>query len=287
MTKPRKPRRRRRLLAAALVLAALVLFFLWSQNDLTTRTIEVAAPRLPAAFDGLRISLVSDVHGKEFGTDSARLLAAVAEQEPDLIAITGDLVDEAAHLDLVEPLARGLAAIAPTYYVAGNHEWSARLVQEVWEQLEGCGVTVLSNEYRLLERDGATIVLAGMEDANGYADQKTLRQLTEEIRAEQGDPYILLLAHRNNKWEDYVDCQIDLTLCGHAHGGLIRLPFTDGLIGNDRRLFPTYTSGLYALPYGQMVVSRGLGNNPYTFRLFNRPEVPLVVLRAGEGTRNN
>ena len=171
--------------------------------------------------------------------------------------------------------------------MAGNHEWSARLVQEVWEQLEGCGVTVLSNEYRLLERDGATIVLAGMEDANGYADQKTLRQLTEEIRAEQGDPYILLLAHRNNKWEDYVDCQIDLTLCGHAHGGLIRLPFTDGLIGNDRRLFPTYTSGLYALPYGQMVVSRGLGNNPYTFRLFNRPEVPLVVLRAGEGTRNN
>ena len=111
MTKPRKPRRRRRLLAAALVLAALVLFFLWSQNDLTTRTIEVAAPRLPAAFDGLRISLVSDVHGKEFGTDSARLLAAVAEQEPDLIAITGDLVDEAAHLDLVEPLARVLTSL--------------------------------------------------------------------------------------------------------------------------------------------------------------------------------
>lgn len=279
MTKPRR-NRRRGILAAVLTVAALAAFFVWSQSSLTTRTIEAASPRLPAAFDGLRISLVSDVHGKSFGADSARLLETVAGQEPDLIALTGDLVDAADQMELVAPLARGLAAIAPTYYVAGNHEWSAHLVHAVWETLEECGVTVLSNDYRVLERDGARIVLAGMEDANGYADQKTLQQLTEEIRGDLGDPYILLLAHRNSKWPDYVNCQIDLTLCGHAHGGLIRLPFTDGLIGNDRRLFPSYTSGLYPLEYGQMVVSRGLGNNPYTFRLFNRPEAPLVILRT-------
>lgn len=279
MTKPRR-NRRRGILAAVLTVAALAAFFVWSQSSLTTRTIEAVSPRLPAAFDGLRISLVSDVHGKSFGADSARLLETVAGQAPDLIALTGDLVDAADQMELVAPLARGLAAIAPTYYVAGNHEWSAHLVHAVWETLEECGVTVLSNDYRVLERDGARIVLAGMEDANGYADQKTLQQLTEEIRGDLGDPYILLLAHRNSKWPDYVNCQIDLTLCGHAHGGLIRLPFTDGLIGNDRRLFPSYTSGLYPLEYGQMVVSRGLGNNPYTFRLFNRPEAPLVILRT-------
>ncbi len=279
MTKS-NPGRRRPFLAAPLILFALALFFAWSQTGLTQRTIEVADRRLPPEFDGLRISVVSDVHGAQFGAGNSRLLELVAGQSPDLIAITGDLIDRPEHMEMIPDLARGLAEIAPTYYVAGNHEWSSRLVRDVWAALEENGVTVLSNEYRVLTCQGASIVLAGMEDANGYADQKTLRQLTDEIRGGLGDPYLLLLAHRNNKWPDYQACKMDLTLAGHAHGGLIRLPFTDGLIGNDRRLFPDYTSGLYRLEYGQMVVSRGLGNNPYTFRLFNRPEVPLVILRT-------
>ena len=282
MTKRRPMRRRRRFLAAALTILALALFFIWSQNDLTTRVIEVRSARLPAGFDGFRISVVSDLHGAQMGPENARLLTAVAEQAPDIIAITGDLVDEAEHMALVAPLARGLSAIAPTYYVAGNHEWSSHLVREVWAALRENGVTVLSNTYEVLERGGASLVLAGLEDANGYADQKTLYELTDEIRTDLGDPYVLLLAHRNNKWPDYVDCRVDLTLCGHAHGGLVRLPFTDGLVGNDRRLFPDHTSGLYELEYGQLVVSRGLGNNPYTFRLFNRPDLPVVVLRSKE-----
>lgn len=279
MTK-RTPRRRRPFLAAALVIFSLALFFAWSQTSLTWRTLEASSSRLPREFDGLRISLISDVHGAQFGEGNSALLALVAQQQPDLIALTGDLVDRPEHMDMVAPLARGLVAIAPTYYVAGNHEWSARLVKDVWAVLEENGVTVLSNDYRVLTVGGASIVLAGMEDANGYAGQKTLAELTEEIRSALGDPYILLLSHRNNKWPDYQACRVDLTLSGHAHGGLIRLPFTDGLIGNDRRLFPSHTSGLYELEFGQLAVSRGLGNNPFTFRLFNRPEAPLVILRA-------
>lgn len=130
----------------------------------------------------------------------------------------------------------------------------------------------------MLERGGDRIALLGAEDSNGYADQKTIAELSEEVRQEQGDVYKILLSHRNTRIEEYVDAHIDLTLCGHAHGGLIRLPGTDGLIGPHREFFPSYTAGLYDLPYGQLVASRGLGNQFPAFRLFNRPDVPVVVL---------
>ena len=144
--------------------------------------------------------------------------------------------------------------------------------------LEENGVHVLSNTYVMLERGGDRIALLGAEDSNGYADQKTIAELSEEVRQEQGDVYKILLSHRNTRIEEYVDAHIDLTLCGHAHGGLIRLPGTDGLIGPHREFFPSYTAGLYDLPYGQLVASRGLGNQFPAFRLFNRPDVPVVVL---------
>ena len=106
----------------------------------------------------------------------------------------------------------------------------------------------------------------------------TVAQLLDQVRAEQGEVYTILLSHRNNHYAQYAEARADLTLSGHAHGGLIRLPGTDGLIGPKRELWPAYTAGLYDLDYGQMVVSRGLGNQFPCFRLFNRPDVPLVVL---------
>ena len=180
--------------------------------------------------------------------------------------------------EVIPAVASGLAGVAPTYYVTGNHEWAAHAVQELEPLLEENGVHVLSNTYVMLERGGDKIALLGAEDSNGYADQKTIAELSEEVRQEQGDVYKILLSHRNTRIEEYVDAHIDLTLCGHAHGGLIRLPGTDGLIGPHREFFPSYTAGLYDLPYGQLVASRGLGNQFPAFRLFNRPDVPVVVL---------
>ena len=107
---------------------------------------------------------------------------------------------------------------------------------------------------------------------------KTVQELADQVRQEQGAVYEILLSHRNNHYEQYTQARVDLTLAGHAHGGLIRLPGTDGLVGPKRELFPQYTAGLYDLSYGQMVVSRGLGNQFPCFRLLNRPDVPLVVL---------
>lgn len=279
----RYPRRRspwRAVLIAATVLALGALFVWTQQNLIQTEIIDVSAEGLPAAFDGMRIAVVSDIHGKQFGSGSAGLFKKVEQLRPDLIAITGDLVESRAQLTMVPALARGLAEIAPTYYVTGNHEWAARVVPDVLALLQENGVITLSNETVTLEKDGEHLFLMGINDPNGPADQKTLAQQVDELRNTRGEGFILLLAHRNDRTGEYAAAGVDLTLAGHAHGGLVRLPFIGGLIGPGHDWFPSYTAGLYRLSYGQMVVSRGLGNAGRTLRLFNRPHLPLVVLHA-------
>lgn len=282
MTKAAARRRRRRwgclprLLVTLLVLAAAVGWFWWQQNGLSSETISVTSA--PDGFAGYRIAVISDLHGKEFGEDNEKLIDYVRDLEPDLIAVTGDLIHDQDQMAMVRPVAKGLASIAPTYYVTGNHEWAAKVVPELEELLEACGINVLSNEYVMLSEGGDQIALLGAEDSNGYADQMTVGELADQVRQEQGAVYTILLSHRNNHYDQYQQARVDLTLAGHAHGGLIRLPTTDGLIGPKRELWPQYTAGLYDLSYGQMVVSRGLGNQFPCFRLFNRPDVPLVVL---------
>lgn len=275
-----RPRHRglRIFLVLVLVFLAGGLFFYDQQNRIQTETITVTSDRLPAGFDGYRIVQISDLHGKEFGEDNQRLIDYVRDLEPDLIAVTGDLIHDPAQMTMVKSVAKGLASIAPSYYVTGNHEWAAKVVPQLEELLEECGIHVLSNEYVMLTEGGDQIALVGAEDSNGYADQITVGELADRVRREQGDVYTILLSHRNNHYEQYQEARVDLTLSGHAHGGLIRLPGTDGLVGPKRELWPQYTAGLYDLSYGQMVVSRGLGNQFPCFRLFNRPDVPLVVL---------
>lgn len=278
-----KKRRRRAVTVAALVLAlgAGGVWFHWQQTGLDPEVVTISDARLPEEFSGFRVTLVSDVHCAIFGEDNKALLAAVAEQRPDMIAVTGDLLDRF-HTDftMVEPLCSGLAAIAPTYYVTGNHEWGlgGKTVRGLKQVIAACGVTILSNEYKVLRRENASLVVAGIDDPNGYRDQKKLPELMSEIRADMGDPFVLLIAHRNDG-ELYAKCGVDVAVCGHAHGGLIRLPFTDGLISINRTLFPTWTSGAYQLEHGHLVVSRGLGNSGQTFRIFNRPHLPLLVLK--------
>lgn len=263
-----------------LLLLSLLLGFYWSQQNLI-QTEVIEEPGAPEAFNGLRIALISDLHGKEFGEDNQILLEKIKSLHPDFIAITGDLVHETGQFGIIPPLATGLCAIAPTYYVTGNHEWATREVPKIKELLQEGGVTVLSNEYVAFEREGQTLALLGADDNNGNADQKTIHQLADEVREKEGkDAFLLLLSHRNNRYQTYIDAGIDLTLCGHAHGGQVRLPFTDGLIGPHREWFPTYTAGRYQLSFGDLIVSRGLSDKAPAFRLFNCPDVPLIILRA-------
>ena len=284
---PKPPRRRRRRLLLPLLAAAVLAggFLYWDNTSLQTARFDPAFTDLPAGFDGCRLVVLSDLHGAEFGAGNADLFAAVAAEEPDYIFYLGDLQDKyrGPAPGYPETVADGLTAIAPTYYVTGNHEWAIGEVPELKETLSAHGVTVLSNQFVTLERGGDTVVLAGIDDPNGYADQKTPEELAAEVYAACGDPFWLLLAHRNDRFvSQYSLLGADLVLSGHGHGGVIRLPFTDGLLSTERTLFPSYTAGLYAENSSCLFVTRGLGNSGPSFRLFNRPEVAVVTLHRAQ-----
>ena len=150
--------------------------------------------------------------------------------------------------------------MAPTYFVSGNHEWPAGAMSELTPLLKECGVTYLSNTFVTLERNGGAIAVAGIDDPNGFADQKTPQEVARDVRDAIGDGFWLLLAHRNTHFEtDYAALGADLTLSGHGHGGLWRLPFTDGLLGNGGALLPSYTNGFYTCRDADVFVTRGLG----------------------------
>ena len=282
----RPKRSRRRSLWLLVPLAVLAAGYGWWGNTaLQVAEFDPVFSGLPAGFDGCRAVVLSDLHGAEFGDRNEDLFAAVAEAEPDYIFFLGDLEDKYRGPEEGYPaeVAEGLSAIAPTYYVTGNHEWAIGGVPALKETLEAHGVTVLSNRYVTLERNGDTIVLAGIDDPNGYADQKTPEELAAELYAACGDPFWVLLAHRNNRFADqYSLLGADLVLSGHAHGGIVRLPGTDGLISHDLTLFPGYTAGLYEENGSTLFVTRGLGNSGPSFRLFNRPEVAVVTLHRAD-----
>ena len=272
----------RRVLLFLIFILFCVGFFHWSNHSLQVQRFTFTSPRLPAGFDGCVIVQLSDLHGALFGEDNRDLLKVVAKERPDYIFLTGDLLDQyrATPHSYAASLGGALADIAPTYFVTGNHEWALPDVPGLKRALEVAGVQVLTNEYTVLARDGDNAVLAGVDDPNGYADQKTPEEVAEEVRAAFADPFWILLAHRNNYFEDaYCRLGADLVISGHGHGGLVRLPFTDGLVSVERTFFPSYTAGFYQAGGADLFVSRGLGNSGRTFRLFNRPQVAVLTLK--------
>lgn len=276
--------------AVLLVLTALLAagFLLWGNCSLQTTETALVSPALPPAFDGLRIVELADLHGRVFGRGSRRLLAAVRRAEPDLICIDGDLFDEHTDLAMLPPLLRGLCAIAPVYYVTGNHEWRVPGLRGILAQMRACGVTVLQDDWRVLRRGEDALVLAGTDDPCGPAERKTPAELIADIRAEAGEAaFLLLLAHRNDQLPQWSALGVQAVLAGHCHGGVVRLPFVGGLFGTDRRLFPAWDAGLYRQGETALYVSRGLGYTNVHFRLFNRPEVAVIVLRRGSPAINS
>ena len=282
------PRGRRRRLLIVLLTAVLAAggFLYWDNTALQVARFDPVFTDLPAGFDGCRIVVLSDLHGGSFGAGNADLFAAVAAEQPEYIFYLGDLQDKYRGPAAGYPaaVADELSAIAPTYYVTGNHEWAIGDVPELKKTLSAHGVTVLSNQFLTLERNGDAIVLAGIDDPNGYADQKTPEELAAELYAAWGDPFWILLAHRNSRFaSQYSLLGADLVCSGHGHGGIIRLPGTDGLLSTERTLFPSYTAGLYEENGSVLFATRGLGNSGPSFRVFNRPEVAVVTLHRAAG----
>ena len=200
---------------------------------------------LPAQFEGCCIVQLSDLHGSSFGRDNSRLAALVREQEPDLIALTGDFVEDESQLAATRGLLEGISGCAPIYWVNGNHEWVKGVLPALRELLDSCGVVRLENGYLPLSRGGAQIVVAGAEDPNGYADMIKPDALAEKLREEYPEDFVLWLGHRNYWAEKYPDLPVDLILSGHAHGGIVRLPGIGGLLNVNHSFGAEYESGVY------------------------------------------
>ena len=237
---------------------------------------------LPESFEGFRIIHISDLHGMSFGRDNRRLAQLIRSQEPDLIAYTGDIAGKEGELSAVEPLLRELEGLCPAYYVNGNHEWADGCVEEIEALMENYGVRCLGNEIDLLYRGEDSLAVIGAEDPNGRADMMTPWELSLRAGELYSGKFMLWLAHRNDYMKMYPDIGTDLILCGHAHGGIVRLPFVGGLLNVNRSLGAEYEAGLYCSEHYIMEVSRGLGNSIPIPRLFNRPELVVIEL-----SRNN
>ena len=268
----------------AVVLLPLLIWTIWGNTALQLNEYTVSSPELPAAFDGFRIVQVSDLHNDDMGKPGGKVLAMLRSAQPDIIAITGDLIDSR-HTDVALALefAAEAVKIAPCYYVTGNHE--SRLEEEYAQLKAGLlalGVVVLENDSVTLERDGETIRLLGIQDPSFEADYWTL--FPEDVMDKnlaalsQGEGFRLLLSHRPEYMDMYARYSIDLVLSGHAHGGQFRLPWIGGLYAPSQGLFPKYDAGLFQEGDTQMLVSRGIGSSVFPLRFNNRPEVVLITL---------
>ena len=268
------------IIAAALVLALLI-WLLWANSSPAATQVTVASGALPGAFEGFKIAHVSDLHNAVFGRKNERLLSLIRAAEPDIIAITGDLIDSR-HTDIDSAMAfvEAAAEIAPVYYVTGNHE--SRLdFDEIEPRLIAAGARVLRNEAEDIGRGGERIRLAGIDDPSfirtgGTAEERAAAEL--EQLGDGGGTFTVLLAHRPELVEVYAEYGAGLVLSGHAHGGQVRLPLLGGLYAPGQGLLPEYDSGLFSLGETQMVVSRGLGNSVAPLRVNNRPELVIVTL---------
>ena len=265
----------------------LLIWTVWGNKALMVSTISISSSHIPAAFSGFRIAQVSDLHNSEFGKNNTELLKLLSESRPDIIAITGDLID-ANHTDVGIALGfvQESVRIAPTYYVTGNHEAASPQYDTLKAGLEEARVIVLEDEAVSLERNGETITLLGLGDpdftVNGDMFGETSAMVSTKLKnLDDGEGgYTILLSHRPELFETYVNCGTDLVFAGHAHGGQFRLPFIGGLVAPNQGLFPQYDAGLYTDGSTSMVVSRGIGNSIIPFRFNNRPEIVLVELNA-------
>ena len=274
------------LAVAVIVLVALVIWIAWGNTALELNTYTISSSKLPQSFDGYRIAHVSDLHNTEMGKDNEKLLVMLRDADPDMIAITGDLIDSRnTDIEVALQFVREAVKIAPCYYVTGNHEARVNEYGELKAGMEVAGVTVLEDVRTEIGMESETITLIGVNDPSYqtdylFGDSETVMNTKLEDLHTGHDGFTILLSHRPELFDTYADQDIDVILSGHAHGGQFRLPFIGGLVAPNRGLFPEYDAGIYTEGNTNMLVSRGVGNSILPFRINNRPEVILIELQV-------
>ena len=248
----------RKILALAPIIAASSI--IRQNKKLKVRKTTLKFNKLPQAFDNFKIAQVSDVHCDRIGYSDLSFIKKIKNFNPDIIVITGDILDSYNNdMDIAYNILSQLAIVAPCYFVSGNHE--LRLPEE-YEQLKNrmkkLNITYLHNSKLFISKNNESINLVGVEDYNFFN---------------------ILLSHRPEKFPIYADIRYELIFSGHAHGGQWRIPFVGGIFSPSQGFFPKYTNGNYVLEDSTLIVSQGLGNSSFPIRINNRIELVLATLK--------
>lgn len=267
-------------------LPGLVLVYLYNANtSLKEINFLIKNEKIPKSFNGYKIAHISDVHN----TNSKRLKKSIVQilkkNEPDIIVITGDLIDSRrTNINNAKDFLKSIVSVATVYYVLGNHESRLVDVQKLIKEVQSVGVNILRNMSKNIQKEGTNIELLGLDDPGFFItlenkeeiERKTNEALKTIVR-ESGN-FRMLLTHRPELIDIYSKYSFDLVFTGHAHGGQIRILGIGGLIAPGQGMFPKYTKGIYSVDNTKLVVSRGIGNSKFPFRINNRPEIIFVTL---------
>ncbi len=269
--------------AVIILLAGFCTWIVWGNLTLDVTEYTAESNLLPSAFSGYTIAQVSDLHNAEKGENNEKLINALKEVKPDMIAITGDLVDSRhTDIDVAMRFAEQAVKIAPCYYVTGNHEGRLENYDTIKNELSRLGVIVMDNSKCEIKKDGQKITLLGVEDPRmvsvfeEHYEEITNYNLNSIMHDVSG--YTILLAHRPELFDIYKAFDINLVLCGHAHGGQVRIPFLGGVLVPNQGFFPEYDAGEFNERNTTMIISRGIGNSVVPVRINNNPELVVVKL---------
>lgn len=269
-------------IAAAVILStsAFLTAALW-QGLTVTRYVEVT----DKVKKPVRLLMLSDLHGMVFGKDQSGLINLIDQNRPDIIMLCGDIADDKNNNAGARLLLENIGKRYLCFYVTGNHEcYHPDGEQKIKDMVASYGVHVLTGGSEVVEVNGQKVRVCGVDDPDRFLDPNTGRtdgweDLLEAAKPKQDDGlYNILLSHRPERAEQYKNCGFDLVLCGHTHGGQVRLPFINGLYAPHQGFFPEYAGGSYDLDGTRMIIGRGLQKIAVP-RVFNPPEVVVVALR--------
>lgn len=272
----------------AIIISFILLFFVFLDFYISKNTLHDTIYEIPAVKTNhpIRIVQLTDIHNSEFGQDNETLIGKVKEQEPDLVCITGDMLNlDKDNTEIAENLISKLAEDFPVYISLGNHEikYKYATVPELEERFEQAGASVLEFQYEDITVNGTRVRIGGFYGYGLPGDNEAVRTNESEFLQDfqDTDAYKVLLMHMPLAWYHSGSLNywnVDLVLAGHTHGGQIRIPFVGGLYAPDLGWFPGRECGLYYSDDGEkvMVLSRGLGSTEQIPRLNNIPEIVTV-----------
>lgn len=250
----------------------------------------VAIEKMPKVFEGYKVLQITDMHSKKFPFNDMQLLYKIKKISPNIIVMTGDMINTTdTDFEHFISLSKRLAKQYPVYYIIGNHEQALKKndLVELKTRLADAGVFILDNRHVKLMYNGASINLYGLwfnlryyrdindEQAKDYiVSEKQMKKILGQVKHDEVN---ILLAHNPVFFEAYAQWGADLTLSGHMHGGMIRIPFYGGVLSPEKEYFPQYDAGIFRKGKQEMIVSRGLGEYA-GFRYFNQPELIVISL---------